>query len=399
MPQIKLSACMIVKNEKNVLMRCLESLKGEVDEIVIVDTGSTDGTDEIARLYADVYEQRIFDPWDFSEARNYSMDLATGNRILIIDADEWVSEGWEHIHEAVQREHFIVGSIQVINTTRQGAIIGEVVTQPRLFRNEYDDGSAKSLRYYNKVHNQIDDRVISYSQEYYEHTGVRGFAVGVGAKIMHTGYDLTPDQVLTKYTPRLDILRRQISEAKEKGDARESSYYEFQLALMLHMVFSDEDALPIWETLEFGNLNAFNRWYAHYIASRAFLKFGDMQNAAHHCGGMYAAMKAEGDPIPHEPATYVISGVVLCESGDLCGGLLMMIEGYFLNLDPPYGVRCVMDADHLKRDIVDYLSKVDRGEALRLKAARDNAQTYNTLRHIQRNLEASDQNLLDLVER
>src|SRR3972149_2146143 len=82
-----LSLCMIVKNEEKFLPACLESVKGHVDEIIIVDTGSTDRTVEIAESYnAKIYHH----PWknSFSKARNYSLKYATCDWILILDADE-----------------------------------------------------------------------------------------------------------------------------------------------------------------------------------------------------------------------------------------------------------------------------------------------------------------------
>lgn len=86
-PDQKLSLCMIVKNEEKYLPGALESVQGVVDEIIIVDTGSTDNTVEIAREYgAKVY----FRPWDddFAAARNESLKHATGQWVLIMDADE-----------------------------------------------------------------------------------------------------------------------------------------------------------------------------------------------------------------------------------------------------------------------------------------------------------------------
>lgn len=67
---ITVSLCMIVKNEEDILARCLDSLKGLMDEIIIVDTGSTDRTKEIAANYTD----KIYDfSWcdDFAAARNF----------------------------------------------------------------------------------------------------------------------------------------------------------------------------------------------------------------------------------------------------------------------------------------------------------------------------------------
>ncbi|WP_318617253.1 glycosyltransferase family 2 protein [Sporosarcina sp. YIM B06819] len=84
---ITISLCMIVKNEEEVIGRCLESVSGLVDEIVIVDTGSNDRTKEIVKNYTD----RIVDfQWidDFAAARNFSFQQATKDYILWLDADD-----------------------------------------------------------------------------------------------------------------------------------------------------------------------------------------------------------------------------------------------------------------------------------------------------------------------
>lgn len=86
-----ISVCMIVKNEEAVLARCLDSLQGIADEIVIVDTGSTDRTKEIAALYT----SRIYDfTWihDFAAARNFAFSKATKEYIYSADADEVLEE-------------------------------------------------------------------------------------------------------------------------------------------------------------------------------------------------------------------------------------------------------------------------------------------------------------------
>ena len=82
-----LSLCMIVKNEEDYLEQCLNSVKDIVDEIIIVDTGSTDSTLEIAEKFgAKIYHFEWVD--DFSKARNFSIEKATGEWLLLLDADE-----------------------------------------------------------------------------------------------------------------------------------------------------------------------------------------------------------------------------------------------------------------------------------------------------------------------
>ena len=84
---ITVSLCMIVKNEEQILQRCLDSLAGLMDEIIIVDTGSTDATKEIAAKYTDkVYDFVWID--DFSAARNFAFSKAGMEYIYSADADE-----------------------------------------------------------------------------------------------------------------------------------------------------------------------------------------------------------------------------------------------------------------------------------------------------------------------
>lgn len=86
-----LSLCMIVKNEESNLKSCLSQVAPFVDEIIIVDTGSTDNTKTIASEFTD----KIYDfKWcnDFSKARNYSISKASNDWILILDADEAVTD-------------------------------------------------------------------------------------------------------------------------------------------------------------------------------------------------------------------------------------------------------------------------------------------------------------------
>lgn len=83
----EISLCMIVRNEEATLARCLESVREAVDEIVIVDTGSTDATKDIARRFT----SRVVDfLWqdDFALARNFAFSLATKDFILWLDADD-----------------------------------------------------------------------------------------------------------------------------------------------------------------------------------------------------------------------------------------------------------------------------------------------------------------------
>jgi len=104
---MKISCTMIVRDEASTLRACLESIKPHVDELVIVDTGSTDSTPEIAREFADRFEVwtgcndsegRIA---DFSAARNYALELATGDAVCWFDGDD-VVRGAENLRRLAQ---------------------------------------------------------------------------------------------------------------------------------------------------------------------------------------------------------------------------------------------------------------------------------------------------------
>lgn len=100
---VSVSLCMIVKNEEDVLARCLDSAAELVDEIVIVDTGSTDRTREIAARYTD----KIFDfLWrdDFAAARNESFSHAAMDYCLWLDADDILLEEDREKFRALKEE-------------------------------------------------------------------------------------------------------------------------------------------------------------------------------------------------------------------------------------------------------------------------------------------------------
>ena len=86
---MRISVCLIVKNEEDVIERCLESVKGFADELIVVDTGSSDTTKEIVRKFSDkLYDFEWID--DFSAARNYAFSKAKCDYLFWLDADDIV---------------------------------------------------------------------------------------------------------------------------------------------------------------------------------------------------------------------------------------------------------------------------------------------------------------------
>ncbi|MCI3280203.1 glycosyltransferase family 2 protein [Synechococcus sp. PCC 6717] len=146
MPQV--SACLIVKNEATNLQRCLASVQPVVDEIVVVDTGSTDDTVAIARQFT---EKLYTLPWrdDFAAARNYSLDQASGEWILVLDADEVLV----CLSDTSLREQLAAApSVQAYQLLRREIGTGEQFSDfaiVRLFRN------LPTLRYQGRFHEQL----------------------------------------------------------------------------------------------------------------------------------------------------------------------------------------------------------------------------------------------------
>jgi glycosyltransferase involved in cell wall biosynthesis len=105
---MKLSLCMIVKNEEANLPRCLASVREAVDELVIMDTGSTDRTPEIAQEFgAKVHHFKW--PNNFSIARNQSLKYVQGDWVLVLDADEvLVPEVVPLLRQLIQKEEYLV---------------------------------------------------------------------------------------------------------------------------------------------------------------------------------------------------------------------------------------------------------------------------------------------------
>jgi tetratricopeptide (TPR) repeat protein len=119
-----LSLAMIVRNEADRLGACLASVRGLVDEMVVLDTGSTDATLEVATGFG-AHTDRIAWTDDFAAARNESLRRCTGDWILVLDADERLDpRGTGAIREALQRGHAKGFLLTVRNYLPSGAYLG-----------------------------------------------------------------------------------------------------------------------------------------------------------------------------------------------------------------------------------------------------------------------------------
>lgn len=143
----KLSLAMIVKNEARCLARCLSSLQPIVDEIIVVDTGSTDDTRDIAATFgAKLFQFDWVD--DFAAARNFSLAQAGGDWILAADADEYASNALSlEIREFIQGRPAI-GRLKIVSEFRQnGNLLKSQSFVSRLFPH--------GVRFRGRIHEQL----------------------------------------------------------------------------------------------------------------------------------------------------------------------------------------------------------------------------------------------------
>lgn len=185
---IRVSACLIVKNEAANLPRCLRSLQGIVDEIVVVDTGSTDESVEIAQSFGAVIGHFAWRN-DFAQARNAALDLATGDWALWIDADEELdAASAAAFRKAVVRPHIGGFDIEIVNLTDDRPDGGRILHYPmRLFRLD------PRIRFTGAVHEQIQPSVSALGLPWSRlegarmiHYGYRPSALADGAKLART---------------------------------------------------------------------------------------------------------------------------------------------------------------------------------------------------------------------
>lgn len=169
-----LSLCMIVKNEERALSRCLDSAAGLASEIVIVDTGSTDATLDIAASYGAKITRFDFSFADFAAARNLALDRAKGRWILALDADEILDPaGKPLIEELIAGNENAGYYFERLNRQAnfERSITDFVI---RLFPNRPD------CRYRGRVHETVDAAILA--------TG--GRLIRTGIRIDH---DFAPD--------------------------------------------------------------------------------------------------------------------------------------------------------------------------------------------------------------
>ena len=217
-----ISACLIVRNESLVLERCLSSLSGAVDEIVVVDTGSTDATPEIAEGFG---ARIVRDEWhdDFSAARNVGLDAASCDWILTIDADEYLDAGAQGQIRAIVNHTDAEG---ILVTVRNLLAADDLIQSAesrivRLFRRRDD------VRFAGIIHEEVTTAI----------TRRGGRIVGSPIVIVHDGYARETTQASGRRAERnLPLLLR------AADNAPQDAYLQFHLGATYQHLGQHADA-------------------------------------------------------------------------------------------------------------------------------------------------------------
>lgn len=206
---MRISGCVIAKNEEKDIKTCIESMKKVAGEIILVDTGSTDKTVEIAYgLGAKIF----YYEWDnnFANARNYALSKAKGDWILFLDADEYLTDtsvnniSFYLSKSQIDKYDSIIGLLINIDTS-SGQVLNSLPSI-RLFKN------SKNIRYKGAIHENIVrlDRKLSYVD------------ATERIQIIHTGY--TPDDIKNKNKGKRNV-ELLLNELKKKPNDSDICYY------------------------------------------------------------------------------------------------------------------------------------------------------------------------------
>jgi tetratricopeptide (TPR) repeat protein len=282
--------CLIARDEEAMLPGCLASVRGVVDQIVLVDTGSTDRTCELARAAGATVLSR---PWDedFAAPRNLAASHATGDWILVLDADERLAPGGgAALRRAVEGARFDVGMVRLHNASSAGdaaaAVLagtsrrGPVLLLPRLVRRTPD------LTWTGAIHENVGEWLLRRG----------GSRAVVPVDLVHYGYVYDEALTLRKQVRNVQLLRRRIE--LEPDDITPHGY----LALELIDAGRAEEAYPVMEAA-WARLDRQPpyRCFARAAVARAILALRRVDGA----GAIEAARVGEGRNGAHPDFDYL----------------------------------------------------------------------------------------------
>ncbi|WP_434511455.1 glycosyltransferase [Desulfitobacterium sp. AusDCA] len=217
---MKISLCMIVKNEEEFLEQSLRSASRYVEDLVVVDTGSTDCTKEIALKYT----QKVYDfSWcnDFSAARNFSLEKASYDWILVLDADEKIIDlDIRSVQQLITANNPVVGRIKRIN------ILSDATGERHLSERISRFFNRQFFRYEGIIHEQIVNK-----------NGNPHQTVPLDITVKHLGYTQEVINRTDKISRNLALLEQALQEAPK------DTYLLYQLGKSYYLAKNYQKAI------------------------------------------------------------------------------------------------------------------------------------------------------------
>ena len=234
--KLDISLCMIVKNEEDNLKRCLDSVSNFIEEIIIVDTGSSDDTINIAKKYGATV---IYYPWNdnFSDPRNESLKYATKKWILVLDADEEITkETGRGLAELSEREDVEAFNFNILNyITAENYKLMNIHSNLKMFRNGRD------YFYSGRVHELISPSILKINKN--------ANIESSNLSILHYGYMVETRTKNLKSQRNIDLLH------KELEDNPHDSFTNFNLGNSYYVLAKYKEAEKHFqESIKFSNI-------------------------------------------------------------------------------------------------------------------------------------------------
>ncbi len=305
---VKISACVITKNEAESISRCLQSVKDIVNEMIVVDTGSTDDTVKISeQLGAEIFHYQWCN--DFSAARNYALEQAKGDWIIFLDADEYIAvDKIKNVRSVIDEIHgdrrIEAVRCQMKNIEGIGGSLRSSNPSVRIFRN------SQVIRYKGSVHESIFKRM----------EPVKTINVKNRVIVYHTGY--TKETVPEKMRRNTVLLEEEL----KKGIVRNLTYYylsdsywrdgEYQKAI----VFAQK-------AIKYsGMINAFDyKPYVILISSMTNLKTYNEE-------AVNAICDEALEKFPHHPEIWLLQGLYYRSIGRCEKALTFLLKAFATNI-------------------------------------------------------------------
>ena len=309
---MQISACYIVKNEAENLPRSIASLRQAVDEIIVVDTGSTDETKSAALRYG----ARVYDfCWqdDFAMARNFALDQADSDWIIFLDADEYFCHP-SKVRESIVRiaaENTGIDAIMLslleLDMAADGKEMGRDV-ELRIFRH------LPELRYQGRIHENIQR----------EGGELRLYYAGEELMLCHTGY--SSDKMEQKLQRNLRLLQQDIA---EHGEGPQHYYFLADCYFGLH---DDERALA-YACRAIQHPAAVDNSRMYHVAIESMRQLGRPLLPML----QYAVQAIEA--FPELPEFYAEAGMILSAMGKLAEAQMVLRKALSLAAENPAAAR------------------------------------------------------------